>query len=259
MRWLTRRQKRGESRPSAAAPTAQEWQQWRHHLHAEAVGVIHAGFHTRQECRLQLRDELEALAQDAGRRLGVAELETIAAEVTDEVWAERAAQLAQVDPGVERAEHVRLEAAFQRLREQGFLTGMAFGCCQECGHRDMLEAREESAAETGPGATLPSAHSYVFFHDQDSAALSRQPPVLRLAFSYFPDHPQVDPELYSRAWAGEDAAVEPARRAHARLETEVGEAIVAALRAEELEVEWDGAHTHRPVVRLREWSKPLPD
>lgn len=191
-------------------------------------------------------------------------VDQLAGEVTDRVWTARLEALAAAgsvidgdegggDEGASSPrEHERLDAALRHLEQEGFLTRSAFTCCQECGHHDIEQAREEL------GAQASERHAYAFFHERDAADLTLAEPTLRLAYSYFADHPSVDADLYARARDGDPHAAEQARAVHERLETEVGEAVVAALRAQGLEVEWSGVSTERPLIRLREWSRPLP-
>jgi hypothetical protein len=71
--------------------------------------------------------------------------------------------------------------------------------------------------------------------------------------------PTPDAELYF----GFDAVAPPGERfasqqAYDDAAIAVGQQVVDALRAEGLEVEWDGTPTNRPAVLHLDWRRPLP-
>jgi hypothetical protein len=113
----------------------------------------------------------------------------------------------------------RVEAAFAGLARQGLTARMDFACCSRCGQGEIRgEARE-------------SDHGYVFFHHQDtrSAAAGHG---LCLRYGTY------------------DGSDEETRR--------IGEAVAAAMRAQELPVVWDGSPDSTVQVTPLTWLKRLP-
>ncbi|MDH6704351.1 hypothetical protein P3T27_001052 [Kitasatospora sp. MAA19] len=140
------------------------------------------------------------------------------------LWAERLAEQASW-PATTDVD--RLAAAFDALEEEGVVAAMDFTCCAGCGY-----------AEIG-GEADEGSHGFVFFHQQDTeAAADGRGLMLR----------------YGGFHTGEEAAEVSERRT-----AEVGRAVVAALEAAGLPVEWDGSpHTAIRVTPL-EWLNRLPE
>jgi hypothetical protein len=112
----------------------------------------------------------------------------------------------------------RLDKAFADLESRGIVARQDFSCCQNCGHRDIIE-------ELGPGA-----RGYTFYHSQDTES-AIEAGVLWLAVGAVGD--------------AENGALEIAAE------------VVAALRAQGLTVESDGTGEERITVPLT-WQRRLP-
>jgi hypothetical protein len=117
----------------------------------------------------------------------------------------------------ERTDNDRLTDAFRALDAAGVVAREDFTCCQTCG----INAIDDEV--TGE---LP-AHGYVFYHGYDTIEAVQGGGVW-LAFG--------------------------AMEADGPPDEEIGDQVVAALRAEGLEVEWDRSAGDRPHVQL-EWAR----
>jgi len=115
----------------------------------------------------------------------------------------------------DRTDSDRLSDAFRALDAAGIVAREDFACCQNCGVGDI-------GAEVPDGS---SALGYVFYHEQD-AQRAAAGGSLWLAFGLL-DQPS---------------------------SAQVGEQIVAALRAEGLHVDWDGSPDQRIHVPIR-WAR----
>ncbi|MFI8080604.1 DUF6891 domain-containing protein [Kitasatospora sp. NPDC086009] len=147
-----------------------------------------------------------------------------AEEIVAPLWQERLAEQASWP---ETTDVDRLEEAFDALEEQGIVAAMDFTCCANCGY-----------AEIG-GEADEDSRGFVFFHQQDTegAAAGRG---LMLRYGGF------------RADGG---SAEPAE-----LRTvEIGRAVVAALEAAGLPVEWDGSPEKAIWVTPLTWLNRLPE
>ncbi|BCY06781.1 hypothetical protein [Actinoplanes sp. L3-i22] len=114
----------------------------------------------------------------------------------------------------ERTDSDRVTAAFRALDAAGIVAREEFACCRNCG---VTEIRDE--ASTGRG--------YAFYHLQDAEGAARGEG-LHIAFGPF---------------AGSASASE-----------EIGAEVAAALRAEGLDVSWDGSAGRRISVRMA-WAQ----
>ncbi|MFE5580742.1 DUF6891 domain-containing protein [Kitasatospora sp. NPDC056531] len=140
------------------------------------------------------------------------------------LWTERLAEQAEWP---QTTDVDRLEEAFDALEEQGIVAAMDFTCCAGCGYAEIGDEADEDS------------YGFVFFHQQDTeAAAAGRGLMLR----------------YGGFRAGEEPGEVSERRT-----VEVGRAVVAALEAVGLPVEWDGSpHTAIRVAPL-EWLNRLPE
>lgn len=120
-----------------------------------------------------------------------------------------------------RGDDVRVEAAFRALRGAGYVAEMNVGYTMS-----------DAWAELGEQVEGSSAQGLAFFHGQDAERLALSPAELYIGFDCV---------------SGKDADM-----------IAVARAIVYALTAQSLTVEWDG----RPGTRIKvvnvDWRKPLP-
>ncbi|MBO1414842.1 hypothetical protein [Streptomyces sp. FH025] len=140
------------------------------------------------------------------------------------LWTERLAEQAEWP---ETTDVDRLVDAFDLLEDQAIVAAMDFTCCAGCGY-----------AEIG-GEADEDSYGFVFFHQQDTeAAAAGRGLMLR----------------YGGFRTGEEPGEVSERRT-----VEVGRAVVAALEAVGLPVEWDGSpHTAIRVAPM-EWLNRLPE
>lgn len=160
------------------------------------------------------------------------------------IWTRREAEQATWEG---RSDYDRLRAAFDNLQDQGVVARMNFTCCTSCG-------TEEIDAERTPleGAGYPYRESsYTFFHQQDAERLAEEPATLYLAYSCWRPSPDLDPSLAAAAKAGD-------KNARDEIYAHVGRRVAEAVRAEGLEVVWDGSASQRIAVTITRWRKPLP-
>ena len=115
----------------------------------------------------------------------------------------------------------RLDAAFADLESAGVLVRQDFTCCQPCGHAEIADEVESAIADGRP------VRGYAFFHHQDTEAVV-EGHGLHLAFG--------------ARGNGEENAVAIARE------------VAAALRAQGLQVDWDGTYQRRLSVTI-DWKK----
>ncbi|MGW3072204.1 MULTISPECIES: DUF6891 domain-containing protein [unclassified Kitasatospora] len=173
-------------------------------------------------CGFQEPDEIaESLVDDLDDQ-GLTQEE--AERIVAPLWTER---LAEQAAWPETTEVDRLADAFDALEDQGIVAAMDFTCCAGCGY-----------AEIGGEAAADSV-GFVFFHQQDTeAAAAGRGLMLR--------------------YGGFRAEEESTAASECRT-LEVGRAVVAALEAVGLPVEWDGSpHTAIRVAPL-EWLNRLPE
>lgn len=100
---------------------------------------------------------------------------------------------------------IKIARAFGRLEEQGLIARSNYLCCMNCGCHAIAEEAKD----------LPEKTGYVFWHEQDQEAAERPGMGLHLRYGSTKD----------------DSTDEEA--------VEVGRKIVAALEAEQIDVEWD--------------------
>lgn len=126
-----------------------------------------------------------------------------------------AAHLAEQDRWPERTDADRLTDAFRTLDMSGIVAREDFACCQNCGTTEIADERGKDQAARG----------YVFYHAQDAERMA-DGGSLWLAFGGFAELP----------------------------DEQIGVEIAAALRAEGLQVDWDGSAGRRIHVRL-DWKR----
>ena len=175
-----------------------------------ARALVRPGFVELDEALEQL---LEQADDDPDIPLSPAEAEAIVREV----WAERVAELSDGRAG----DDVRVDAAFQALRDAGYVAEMNLGYT-------MSDAWDE----VGEQVAASPAKGLAFFHGQDAERLASSPAELYIGFDCV---------------SGEDADM-----------VAVGRAVVDALQAEGLRVEWDGTAATRIKVSDVDWRRPLP-
>ncbi|MGC4001436.1 MAG: hypothetical protein QM767_29845 [Anaeromyxobacter sp.] len=115
----------------------------------------------------------------------------------------------------------RLDRAFDKLEKKGVLARQDFACCQNCGHH---EIGVEIEAAPGP------VHGYTFFHQQDTESAA-EGQGLFLAYGAVLPPGSPDEQWQSSC-------------------LDVGHEVAAALRAEGLQVQWDGSQDTRIRVDL---------
>ncbi len=130
-----------------------------------------------------------------------------------------AAHLRAQETWPERTDSDRLTDAFRTLGAAGIVAREDFSCCQNCGTTEIADGVSDAAPARG----------YVFYHQQDAEGAARGGS-LWLAYGRF-DRPRDD-----------------------RGTVEIGEEVVAALRAEGLHVDWEGAAGQRIHVRFA-WAR----
>ncbi|MFJ9771644.1 DUF6891 domain-containing protein [Kitasatospora sp. NPDC101157] len=152
------------------------------------------------------------------------------------LWAERLAEQADWP---ETTDVDRLVDAFDLLEDQGIVAAMDFTCCAGCGY-----------AEIG-GEADEDSRGFVFFHQQDTeAAAAGRGLMLRYGTFRTAEEPSGGPGEESDDEAEEDAG---------RRTAEVGRAVVAALEAVGLPVEWNGSPRTAIRVAPLEWLNRLPE
>ncbi|WBQ04072.1 DUF6891 domain-containing protein [Kribbella sp. CA-293567] len=169
------------------------------------------------------RDEVLEYARefrdDDEMQVSDAELE----QVVDEVWN---ARLAEQQTWTTPTDADRVEAAFAALDAAGVVARMNFTCCQTCGVDEIDDERPTDRPSSG----------YVFFHQQDSERLTDNGSHLYLAYG----------------------TLDPIRGQVAEQDTEIGHQITAALRAQNLPVDWNGSSDQRIAVGPLTWHRRLP-
>jgi hypothetical protein len=171
------------------------------------------------------------------------------ARIVDEVWTDRL----QEEAGWSGAgDYAKLEAAFAALAEQGVVGRMDFTCCQTCGTAEIDD--ERTPADVPEGEYPFREWGYTFFHQQDTERLLDEPATLYLSYSTFVPSPDVDDDLIAR-WREDDSL---RGEVVAASDASVGHRVADALRAQGLDVTWDGDTGQRVEVAITEWRKPLP-
>lgn len=181
------------------------------HFRNSVRALVRPGF-------VSLDEALERLLEQADDDPGVALSAHEAEVLVREVWTERVAELADGRPG----DDVRVAAAFQALRQDGFVAEMNLG-------HEMSDAW----AEVGDQVRASTAQGLAFFHGQDAERLAASPAELYIGFDCV---------------SGQDRDM-----------VAVGRRIEDALTAQGLTVEWDGTAATRLKVLQVDWRKPLPD
>lgn len=206
---------------------------------------IRAGFHEKSDLATELvefRDDIEVEPQVLLRA---------ATGIVEEEWASR---LAEQLTWTGDSDYAKVQRAFDALDGQGIVARMNFTCCQTCG---TAEIDDERTPLPDAGDTYPFREwGYTFFHQQDAERLADSPADLFLSYSVFRPAPGIADDLIERMRAGDDEAK---MQVIEQSDVIVGTRVVEALRAEGLEVEWNGSNTSRVRVRVPAWRKPLPE
>jgi hypothetical protein len=158
-------------------------------------------------------------------------VEVVLEEEADSVWLRAAADRQVAEALREQAEAEtawpdvtdcdRLDTAFDALESDGVVARHNFTCCQNCGHGEIWD---EVNASSGSGQHI---RGYAFYHQQDTER-AVDGGGLYLA--------------YGATESGDQA------------EATVGEIIAGCLRAQGLEVVWNGSNKQRIWVRLN-WQR----
>jgi len=165
-----------------------------------------------------LGQALESLLEQAEDDPAIALDEAQADLIVRAEWALREKELAGVGPGDE----VRIEAAFESLREANYVAEMNVGY-----------TKQDAWPELGDRVKRTRAKGLVFFHGQDAARLAESPADLYLGFD---------------CESGDDTEM-----------LAVGRAAVDAMTAQGLTVAWDGSASTRVLVKDLTWRRPLPN
>lgn len=205
---------------------------------------IRSGFHDKDGLADELaeyRDDLEVEPQVVQRA---------ATGIVEEEWATR---LAEQQAWTGDSDYAKVQRAFDVLADRGIVARMNFTCCQTCG---TAEIDDERTPLPDPGDDYPFAEwGYTFFHQQDAERLADSPADLYLSYSVFKPAPGIEDDLVERMRAGDDVARQEVIE---RSDVLAGTAVADALRAEGLEVDWNGSNATRIRVAIAEWRKPLP-
>jgi hypothetical protein len=132
-----------------------------------------------------------------------------------------AAHLAEQATWPETTDCDRLDAAFAALEADGIVARQHFTCCGACGVTQILDEMDRVAKDGRP------VRGYTFFHIQDT------------------EH-AVDGDGLYLSYGARDGSKEAA--------IAIGHEVVAALRAQGLQPDWNGRHSHRiglPIVWRR--------
>lgn len=179
--------------------------------------------------------------------------EAAAPRIVAEEWARREAELATTDGP---SDYERLVAAFETLADQGVLGRMGFTCCQTCGTTEIDDERTPLEPALVDESTYPFQEwAYTFFHQQDAERLGAPGEPLYLSYSSFRPAADIDPALLDAAAAGDADAQ---RAVMLQTDLVVGGLVRDAIRAEGLDVVWDGTIEQRIRVEITDWRKPLP-
>ena len=238
-----RRQRDDQGEPRALAAVLSEHQL--DELRETAREWIRPGFHDKADLPTELADYRDDFEVEPAVVLRAA------TTIVEEEWA---ARLAEQRTWVGESDYAKVSRAFDALSGRGIVARMNFACCQTCG---TAEIDDERTPVDDPGEGYAFREwGYTFFHQQDAERLADEPSDLYLSYSVFAPAPDLG-EL-DRAWLrdGDDAAKQDVIR---RSEVLVGTAVVDALRAEGLDVDWDGSTTSRIHVSIPDWRKPLPE
>ena len=214
--------------------------QFEEDLMEAARDAVLPGFCSRDEATERVREALELDAEDP--RPGVA---------VSRVWDARLAEERGWEPG--SSDYERVERAFSALAELGLIARMNFACCNSCGTTEIGDERTELPEKTS-GYRFRE-EQYVFFHEQDADRLAEEPAHLLLSFGAWRASRNTAPELMAAARSGDKDAE---KRIREQTDREVGGRVVAALRAEGLDVDWNGDTESRISVEIAHWRKPLP-
>lgn len=205
---------------------------------------VRSGFHDKSDLATELvefRDDIEVEPQVLLRA---------ATGIVEEEWALR---LAEQQTWTGESDYAKVQRAFDELAGQGIVARMNFTCCQTCG---TAEIDDERTPLPDAGDDYPFAEwGYTFFHQQDAERLADSPADLYLSYSVFKPAPGIEDALVERMRAGDDDARQEVIE---RSDVLAGTAVADALRAEGLEVEWNGSNSTRIRVAIPEWRKPLP-
>lgn len=165
-----------------------------------------------------LDDPLESLLELAEDDPAIPLDEDQAEELVRTEWALRQAELADGRPGDE----VGVHAAFEALREAGYVAELHVGYTMSDGWDELGELVVSSGAE-----------GLVFSHGQDSARLAESPADLFVGFDCV---------------SGDAAKM-----------AVIGQAIAQAMTDQGLTVEWNGTAKARVLVKGLDWRQALPE
>lgn len=235
-RFTRRRNDAEDGLPESAVPSEDELDE--DDLYEEAQQAVLPGFLSRDSAVERVREALE-LDEDDPRP----------AAVVDRVWTQRKTE--ELDwSGT--SDYDRLRLAFEELQADGVVARMNFTCCNTCGTNEIDD--ERTPVDVGEGYRFRES-AYTFFHQQDADRLAEMPATLYLTYSAWRAATDVDPALLAAARAGDESA---RAQVVASTDRRVGERVVAALRHQGLDVDWDGNPQQRLAISVTDWRKPLP-
>lgn len=237
-----RRQRDDQREPRALSSLLSEQQL--DELRETAREWIRSGFHGRADLPAELAEYRDDFDVEPAVVLRAA------TSIVEEEWA---ARLAEQRTWVGDSDYAKVSRAFDALAGRGIVARMNFACCQTCG---TAEIDDERTPVDDPGEGYPFREwGYTFFHQQDAERLGDGPCDLYLSYSVFAPAPDLGGLDLARLREGGDAAQDVIRRS----EVAVATAVADALRAEGLEVAWDGSTASRILVSIPDWRKPLPE
>jgi hypothetical protein len=131
----------------------------------------------------------------------------------------------KMSPETVAAVRRRIQLAFGKLREVGFITETNFACCRTCAMFELGEIAEKQQRNRA-----------VYWHGQDETDF-REGSSLNVRYCYFPP----------KGIEGDTT----------RVETEIGEQVVAVLEEAGLELDWNG--NPNVVIRITGVATPSTD
>lgn len=220
-------------RPAAREFDPETLARYRTHLEEAIDELVRPGFYDYDEAQERL---VESHADDPESPF--AEGDVVAA--LDRAWRMREAEQ---ETWTDEGDYTRLAAAFEELAEHRIVAQMNYTCCQNCGHTEIDEFREDDSL------------GYVFFHMQDTERLAYPGDPLYLAFGGFGFHSDLTEQVKEQIRAGDK---EVRQQAIDESERRIAATTVDVLRRHGLTVEWGGTHADRIQVVDLDWRKKLP-
>ncbi len=150
------------------------------------------------------------------------------------------ARLLQQAEWADEQPRTNLDSAFEELTEAGIIARMNFTCCGTCGTAEIDEERDESRHWRG----------YVFFHQQDTETLVQEGYVYLNYGIFAPEG--FDEEAYEKLSDEDKQAIYLADH-----KAVIEDDVVPRLARHGLDVEWDGNHRTRILLRNAQWYMPL--